>query len=235
MFDDDYKSWSSLCSFLHASTTSSVLGLNIFLSTLFSNTFILCSSRTMSCQVLHPYKTRGKTVYFNIYGFWQRTGRQNILSRMVFLEFNQLLISSGRGLRHCATNRTVPGSIPGSVTGDFFRGSPRWNHVPWGRLSPWKWIPGISPGVKAAGAYGWRPTTAVVPNVKKIRDLNLRGSPLATAACCGIPPLISSCTQFQFANVVPKYFISATFSKVFVGISLLIGTYLYQTSYPCTQ
>ena len=27
-------------------------------------------------------------------------------------------------LRHCATSRTLPGSIPGSVTGDFFRGTP---------------------------------------------------------------------------------------------------------------
>jgi len=30
----------------------------------------------------------------------------------------------------CATSRTVPGSIPGGVTGDFFRGTPRQNHVP---------------------------------------------------------------------------------------------------------
>jgi len=37
----------------------------------------------------------------------------------------------------------------------------------WGRLSPWKWVPGIYRDVKAAGAYGWRPTTLVVPNVKK--------------------------------------------------------------------
>jgi len=64
---------------------------------------------------------------------------------------------------HCATSRTAPGSIPGGVTGDCFRGSPRRNHVPWGRLSLWKWVPGISPGVKAAGAFGWRPTTLVVP------------------------------------------------------------------------
>jgi len=26
--------------------------------------------------------------------------------------------------RHCATSRKVPGSIPGGVTGDFFRGTP---------------------------------------------------------------------------------------------------------------
>jgi len=87
-------------------------------------------------------------------------------------------------LRHCDTSRTVPGSIPGGVTGDFFHGSPWQNHVPWSRLSLWKWVPGISPGVKAASAYGWRPTTLVVPNVKKIRGLNPPGTPWATSACC---------------------------------------------------
>ena len=30
----------------------------------------------------------------------------------------------------CATSRTVPGSIPGGVTWDFFRGSFQQNHVP---------------------------------------------------------------------------------------------------------
>ena len=83
----------------------------------------------------------------------------------------------------------VPGSIPGGVTWDFFRGSFRQNHVPWGRLSLWKWVPGISPGVKAAGALGWRPTTLVVPKVEKIRGLNLPGTPRATSACRGIPLL----------------------------------------------
>jgi len=77
--------------------------------------------------------------------------------------------------------------IPHSgVTGDYFRGSPKRNHMPWGRLSPWKWIPRISTGVKAAGAYGWRTTILVVPNVKKIRGLNLPGTPWATLACCGM-------------------------------------------------
>ena len=29
-----------------------------------------------------------------------------------------------QNLGHCATSRTVPGSIPGGITGDFFRGTP---------------------------------------------------------------------------------------------------------------
>ena len=50
---------------------------------------------------------------------------------------------------------------------------------------------GISPGVKADGAYGWRTTTLLVPNVEKIRDLNLPGTPLATSACRGITLLFT--------------------------------------------
>ena len=64
------------------------------------------------------------------------------------------------------------------------------NHVPWGRLSLWKWVPGISPGVKVAVAFGWWPTTLVVPKVEKIRGLNLPGTPRATSACRGIPLLL---------------------------------------------
>ena len=36
----------------------------------------------------------------------------------------------------------------------FFPCYPRQNHVPWGRLSLWQWVPGIS------SAFGRRPTTA---------------------------------------------------------------------------
>ena len=46
-----------------------------------------------------------------------------------------------------------------------------------------KWVPGISPGVKAVGANGWLPTTLVVPNVKKIRCLNRPGTHWA---CSGL-------------------------------------------------
>ena len=51
---------SSLCSFLHYPVTSSVLGPNILLNTLFSNTLSLCSSFNVSDQVSRPYKTTGK-------------------------------------------------------------------------------------------------------------------------------------------------------------------------------
>jgi hypothetical protein len=42
---EEYKLWSSsLCNFLHPPVTSSLLGPNILLNTLFSNTLSLCSS-----------------------------------------------------------------------------------------------------------------------------------------------------------------------------------------------
>jgi len=53
----EYRSFSSsLCSFLHSPVTSSLLGPNTFLNTLFSNTLSLCSSLNVSDQVSHPYK-----------------------------------------------------------------------------------------------------------------------------------------------------------------------------------
>ena len=51
---------SSQGSFLHSPVTSSLLCPNVFLSTLFSYTFSLCSSLSVSDQVSHPHKTTGK-------------------------------------------------------------------------------------------------------------------------------------------------------------------------------
>jgi polysaccharide pyruvyl transferase WcaK-like protein len=48
-----------LCNFLHSPITSSLLGPNILLRTLFSNTLSLCSSLSVRDQVSHPYKTTG--------------------------------------------------------------------------------------------------------------------------------------------------------------------------------
>jgi hypothetical protein len=52
--------WSSLlCNFLHPTVNSSLLGPNILLSTLFSNTLNLCSSLNMKYLVSHLHKTTG--------------------------------------------------------------------------------------------------------------------------------------------------------------------------------
>jgi hypothetical protein len=60
IFGDEYRSLSSsLCSLLHFRVASSVLGPNILLNTLFSNTLSLCSSLSVRDQVSHPYKTTG--------------------------------------------------------------------------------------------------------------------------------------------------------------------------------
>jgi hypothetical protein len=62
IFGDEYRSLSSsLCSLLYSPVASSLLGPNILLSTLFSNTLSLCSSLSVRNQVSHPYKTTGKT------------------------------------------------------------------------------------------------------------------------------------------------------------------------------
>ena len=58
---EEYKSFSSsLCSLLHSSVISSLLGANILLNTMFSNTLSFLSSRNVSDQILHPYKTTAK-------------------------------------------------------------------------------------------------------------------------------------------------------------------------------
>jgi hypothetical protein len=49
-----------LCSFLHFPVTSSLLGSNIVLRTLFSDTLSLCCSWNVRDHVSHPYKTSGR-------------------------------------------------------------------------------------------------------------------------------------------------------------------------------
>jgi hypothetical protein len=61
IFGDEYRSLcSSLCSLLHSPVASSLLGPNILLSTLFSNTLSLWSSFSVKEQVSHPYKTNSQ-------------------------------------------------------------------------------------------------------------------------------------------------------------------------------
>jgi hypothetical protein len=57
VFGEKYKLWSSsLRSFLQSSGTSPLLGQNILLNTLFSNTLSPCSSLNVRDQVSHPYR-----------------------------------------------------------------------------------------------------------------------------------------------------------------------------------
>ena len=56
---------SSLCSFLHSSVTSSILGLHVFLSTIFSNTLSPCSSLIVGMQV-HAHKKQKAKLQFCI-------------------------------------------------------------------------------------------------------------------------------------------------------------------------
>jgi len=67
LLGEEYRSFSSsLCSVLHYPVTSSLLGPNIILSTLFSNTLILRSSLNIRDQVSHPYNTTGRAIVFCI-------------------------------------------------------------------------------------------------------------------------------------------------------------------------
>ena len=70
---EEYRTLSSsLCTFLHFSLTSSLLGPNILLKILFSNTLSLRSSLNVSDQVSQPYKTTGKIIdlYILIFKFF---------------------------------------------------------------------------------------------------------------------------------------------------------------------
>jgi hypothetical protein len=58
-----------MCNFLHCPVISSLLGPDILLSTLFSNTLSVCSSLNVTDQVSHPYKTTGRIMVLYILTF----------------------------------------------------------------------------------------------------------------------------------------------------------------------
>ena len=61
---------SSLCNLLHSPVISSLLGPNIFLNTMPSNTLSFLSSLNVRDQVSHPCKTTGKIIVLYIINFW---------------------------------------------------------------------------------------------------------------------------------------------------------------------
>ena len=67
IFGEQYRSLSSsLCSFLYTPFTPSLIGPNILLNNLFSNTLSLRSSLNVGNQVSHPYKTTGRIIFLCI-------------------------------------------------------------------------------------------------------------------------------------------------------------------------
>jgi hypothetical protein len=61
IFGEEYQSLgSSLCTFLHSPVTSSILGPNILLDTLFSNTLRQRSTHNLSGHVSHHTKLQTK-------------------------------------------------------------------------------------------------------------------------------------------------------------------------------
>jgi hypothetical protein len=93
----------------------------------------------------------------------------------------------------CATSRTVPGSIPGGVTGSLSDIFPSDRTVALGSAQLVKMSTSkISWGVKAAGAWGWQPHHLHVSNVMEIWEPKPPGTLWAT------PGLLRDCFTFTF-------------------------------------
>ena len=80
---EEYKLFSSsLCNLLHSPVTSSLLGPNILLNTMFSNTLSFLSSRSVNDQVSHPYN------FGRIYLTFSLLVCQRFLRKTIFLGRN---------------------------------------------------------------------------------------------------------------------------------------------------
>jgi len=89
---EQYRSLSSsLCSFLHSPVTSTLVGPNIPLNTLFSNTLSLRYSPQCQRPSFTPTQNKKQnysSVYLDVYIFVYQTATQNILHRMKFFILN---------------------------------------------------------------------------------------------------------------------------------------------------
>ena len=95
MLGKDYRLLSlSLCSFLHSPATSSLLGPNTLLNTLFSHTLSLLSSHNVSDQVSHLYRTTGNIIV--LYISWSLTFQR---CRNILVAGNLKMIDDQEGVR----------------------------------------------------------------------------------------------------------------------------------------
>ena len=94
LLGEQYRSLSSsLCSFLHSLATSSLLGPNILLNTLFSNILSLRSSHSVSEKFRFHIKQQGPPLWSSGQSFWLQIQR----SRVRFPALPDFLSSSGSG------------------------------------------------------------------------------------------------------------------------------------------
>ena len=91
-------------------------------------------------------------------------------------------------LRHCAISRYVAGLIPDGAIGIFHWHNPFSCTMALGLTQPVTEVStrNIPLGVKAAGAWGWRPYHLHVPTVWKCGSLNLLEPSRPVQACNGI-------------------------------------------------
>ena len=121
--------------------------------------------------------------------FVQSINLSSYSSILPFVLSTYLVPGVAKWLRRCATSRTVPGSIPGGVTGDYFRGSLWQNHVPWGQLKPLKMSTRDFSRGKGGRCLELTTYHPCIAESQEIRGLNLPGTPRATSACRGTPLL----------------------------------------------
>ena len=148
---EEYKSFSSsLCNLLHPPVTSSLLGPNIFLNTLVSNTLSFLSSRCANDQVSHPYKTAGKitVLYILILKFLDSNldghYRTKCVGNHVFIKLLSFYCCAGAGMnivKRESISDTCKGANSVAVRNVFITGSlcnkalihsPSWiQHINW--------------------------------------------------------------------------------------------------------
>ena len=126
-----------------------VLGTVYLVSVIYTSDLCLCAPHLKKCP------NAGQSTAF-------ATNPYRLFTKLYYVGYFPALLKTSVGpgvvqwLRRCATSRTVPGSIPGGVPADFFRGTPDITMCP-------EVDSASESGVKAAFAFGWRPTTLVVP------------------------------------------------------------------------
>jgi hypothetical protein len=132
--------------------------------------------------VLQDYKIRWLTA-----GWYTHPTCESCTVDCVDVWFSSMYCRSFTYRGACATIRTVPGSIPGGVTGFFSDIFPSDRTMAPGSTRPQVKMStrNISLGVEVTGAWGWQPHHLHVPSVMKSGSLKPPGTLWATPGLLG--------------------------------------------------